>query len=101
MPLTIDDETDRVAEQLAARLRIGKIEAMRVALDNELCLHGASFADDGSPPRRDTTELRQPGQDRTATAMAAPAITVPAPRLIARRAPTETKRRRTRTAASA
>lgn len=38
MPLTIDDETDRVAEQLAARLRVGKIEAMRVALANELRL---------------------------------------------------------------
>jgi hypothetical protein len=66
MPLTIDDETDRVAEQLAARLRVGKIEAMRVALDNELCLRGASFADDGSPPpghdRTEATGSRQEGQ---------------------------------------
>ena len=56
MPLTIDDETDRVAEQLAARLRVGKIEAMRVALANELRLREASLGDDGSPP---------PGHDRT------------------------------------
>ncbi|ACK80976.1 type II toxin-antitoxin system VapB family antitoxin [Methylorubrum extorquens] len=56
MPLTIDDETDRVAEQLAARLRVGKIEAMRVALANELRLREASLADDVSPP---------PGHDRT------------------------------------
>jgi hypothetical protein len=65
MSLTIDDETDRVAEQLAARLRVGKIEAMRVALADELRLREASLADDGSPlPGHDRTEATGSGPHR-------------------------------------
>ncbi len=66
MPLTIDDETDRIAEQLAARLRVGKIEAMRLALTSELRLREASLPDDvSSPPGHDRPEAtgsRQEGR---------------------------------------
>lgn len=64
MPLTLDDETDRIAEQLAARLRVGKIEAMRVALANERRLREASLADDISPPpEHDTVEATGTGEE--------------------------------------
>jgi hypothetical protein len=39
MSLTIDDETVRLVEKLAVLLRVDKIEAIRVALVNELRIH--------------------------------------------------------------
>ncbi|MCP1550943.1 MULTISPECIES: hypothetical protein [Methylorubrum] len=56
------DETDRVTEELAARLWVGKIEVTRVALANERCLREASLAQDvPHPPRHDRPEETESG----------------------------------------
>jgi hypothetical protein len=49
MSLTIDDETVRLVEKLAALLRVDKIEAMCVALVNALRIYEASLGSEAEP----------------------------------------------------
>lgn len=53
MSLTIDDATDRLAQHLAALMRVDKIEAIRVALVNELRLSDLSATRDAPLHRRE------------------------------------------------
>lgn len=54
MSLTIDsDEIDRLAQHLAALMRVDKIEAIRVALVNELRLSDLSATRDATLHRQE------------------------------------------------
>ncbi len=64
MSLVIDDETDRLAQHLAALLHLDKIEALRVALVNALRLSEMAMAGE--------VALHQPEADGVAERDTAP-----------------------------
>ena len=64
MSLTIDDETVRLAETLAARLRVDKVEAIRVAFANAVRRHEAAQANAEKPhPPQDRGPEADPPSD--------------------------------------